>query len=346
MATLVDILTRHQIYLEGVKANQAREFNAVLLELQTELRKKFSSSRYETLDQYTKVELQRLIKALRDSQSRIYNGYTSLLLRMLREFMEADVEVSTSLFETSENKTLKQANEENDEDTLLGFLAASGTNKGNDRLWAAILNSPLPANGMLLLPFIKGFTNAAINAIENAIRKGQANRSTIADVLKSILGTKEANFRDGVLAGVLNQARAVIDTALQHVSTIAQNTIASVFHRKYVWVSVIDGRTTDICRSRNGNVYIYGKGPLPPAHIRCRSKVVPVTSKAGSVPSSYFAWLKAQPDEVLDDVLDARQASKVKSGKAKAEDFGSFAEPKPLTIAQFKAKLRLMLMDN
>lgn len=347
-AKLIDVLTRHQIYLEGVKAYQAQQFNDVLLELQTELRKQFSRLRYTTLDEMTKSTLRSFITSLRESQWRIYNGYTTVLLRMLRDFMEADVDVTTELFSEVTGQTLEEAQNSNEFAALLGLLAASGTDKGNDRLWSTILNSPIPANGLLLLPFITGFTNSAVNAIENIIRKGVANRWTVNETLEAILGTKGANFRDGALNGVNNQAGAVIATVLQHISATTQGGVGSIFYRKYRWVSIIDNATTEICRGRNGKIYEYGKGPLPPAHIRCRSKVVPVSVESGDDdgPRSYYAWLRTQPAEVQNDILGKAKAEGVRNGSAKATDYPSFNEAKPLTIAQFKAKLRLMLTNG
>jgi SPP1 gp7 family putative phage head morphogenesis protein len=348
--TLLDALTRHQIYIEGVKSNQAAEFNEVLLELQTDLRLQFARLRYATLDQLTRRELRNFVNTIKQSQSKIYNGYTTLLLRMIREFMEADIELSTAIFEETTGKTRKQAEEEDEtgEPFFLGGLAASsGTEDGNNKLWAFLLNSPLPANGVLLAAFVAGFSASAVKAVENAIQRGYANRAKLQDTLTEILGTKSANYRDGVFNGINNQASAVIATVLQHASAIAQNSIGSVFLRKYRWVSVIDNRTSEICASRNNKVYVYGKGPLPPAHIRCRSKVVPIASdQDAQSPSSYHSWLKAQPAAVLNDILGRTRGQQVYSGKSKATEYPSFSDVKPLTISQFKAKRQLILTQS
>ena len=65
---LYDIATRHQIYIEGVKVQMAREFNFVLAELRLELNKLLRRVKYKTLDGLTKAELNRLVVSLRDSQ--------------------------------------------------------------------------------------------------------------------------------------------------------------------------------------------------------------------------------------------------------------------------------------
>jgi SPP1 gp7 family putative phage head morphogenesis protein len=346
-ATLIDVLTRHQIYLEGVKAYQAKQFNDVLLELQSELRKQFARLRYNTLDEMTKYKLRSFILEVRESQWKVYNGYTTLLLRMLREFMEADLDVSTGMFEAVSGKRLQEAADEEDNAPLIALAAIKGDAGGNDKLWAYLVNSPIPANGILLVPFLAGFANSAVNAVENLIRKAYANRWTPDELLRQILGTKAANFRDGAFNGINNQAAAVAATVIQHASSIAQGSVASIFYREYRWVSVIDNKTSDICLSRDGKTYRYGKGPLPPAHIRCRSKTVPVGSRQDKdAPRSYMGWLKEQPIEVLADILGAARAEQVRAGKAKSSDYASFTDAKPLTIAQFKGKRQLMLTNG
>lgn len=47
--------------------------------------------------------------------------------------------------------------------------------------------------------------------------------------------------------------------------------------QEYRWLSSIDNRTSDICSNLNGQVFPIGRGPLPPAHVNCRSTIVPVT---------------------------------------------------------------------
>ena len=39
---------------------------------------------------------------------------------------------------------------------------------------------------------------------------------------------------------------------------------------RYRWISVLDSRTTDVCRGRSNKVYEVGVGPIPPAHPNCR----------------------------------------------------------------------------
>ena len=42
------------------------------------------------------------------------------------------------------------------------------------------------------------------------------------------------------------------------------------------WTATLDGRTSHICRARDGEVYDTDTGPRPPAHPNCRSIMTPV----------------------------------------------------------------------
>lgn len=363
---LHDVLTRHQIYLEGVKLNQTQQFNAVTQELADELRILLSGVRYATLDELSKAELASLILKLRAIQNRIYSKYAERLEKTLQDFMRADLGVAKAIYARMSGEWVFDEHEEwqnpepppviektdpeapftepIDEDTTplipLAFLA--GTAAALAKLWSHIRNAPLPANGAQPLDFLNTSIQSSKTAVENLVRMGYANRSKPADVLTDIIGTKAVNHRDGALNRVFNQASAVTDTLLQHISAQVQGGIASAYFSRYQWVSVIDGVTTQVCRGRNGKTYRYGEGPLPPAHVRCRSSVAPVVGN-DEPPESFYAWLVAQPEAVQNDILGKTKAASLRSGKLRAKDLPKFDDAKPLSIDGFAAKIQLIL---
>lgn len=361
-ARLVDVLTRHQIYLEGVKVWQSGQFNSVMRELAAELRSLLSGVRYKTLDGLTKAELTALLVKLRSVQNRIYSRYTQELEKQLIAFMTAELAVTKAIFsrigaeseiEESEDdsKRLPEIPKvpevdaempDSEETSLFGIFVLSGTAAALVRLWSLIRNQPIPANGALPMDFVHSATASAKVAVENTIRKGFANRSEISAVIGELLGTPDVMHRNGVLNRVFNQHSAVADTLIQHVSSIVQASVSSHYFSQYIWNSVIDGVTTQICRERNGNIYRYGEGPLPPAHIRCRSSVAPLVGN-DTPPESYYAWLKAQPEDVLRDILGDKKTADLLSGKLRAKDLPKFDDEKPISIDQFLRKLALIL---
>lgn len=359
-----DVLTRHQIYLEGVKLGQAQSFSKIAGQINDELRKLLSSLKFATLDGMTKAQLADLLAKVRMVQTRVYSNYAQDLELTLRKFMRVDLTISKYVFKRVQMEydatvnddpanvqavlpavRFPQVNEDlgrQDGIPLFGVVVLSGETAALMRLWSLIVNTPLPANGVLPLSLLAGSMTAAKAAIEQTIVKAYANRATVAATLQEISGTASKRNLDGVLARVFNQQAAVTDTLIQHISSVIQAAAMSYYFKQYVWSSVIDGVTTEICRNRNGKVYRFGEGPIPPAHIRCRSKITPLVGK-DDAPDSYFAWLKAQPADIQTDILGANKADALRAGKLRAKDLPKFDEAKPITIDAFAAKIKTIL---
>jgi SPP1 gp7 family putative phage head morphogenesis protein len=354
---LFNVLTRHQIYVEGVKAQYGKEFSTLLRLLDKELRELFARLRFNSLDSLTKGLLREFLAELRTTQFRIYSAYSEKIINQIKDFMLADIVVSKILFATLYKESISDdiidpvTEKETDRiiellnDENLGLFPASWyLDKKHNGLWSNIINAPIPANGILLIPFVQGFVASASLSVENIVRKGYANRSQVSTVLDEITGTKAKNFRDGAFARINSQAGAMIATSIQHTTAITQVGLGSLFFGHYRWVSVIDSATTDICRGRNGKIYLYGEGPLPPAHIRCRSKVIPwiVGSEEFAVPT-YYAFMKLQPNSIQNDILGYEKALRLREGKLKSTDMQDFDEASPISLEGFVSKVKTML---
>lgn len=103
------------------------------------------------------------------------------------------------------------------------------------------------------------------------------------------------------------------------------------------WVSTLDGRTSPICRARDGETYPVDSGPRPPAHHACRSLRVPKVkaefalaglggtraSADGPVSGSltYGGWLKRQPARVQDEILGKARGALFRRGGLKIDAF-------------------------
>lgn len=347
---LLDVLARHQVYVEGVKADYFGRFIPVLAEIQKEIRFLFSQLTIKDLSSFTKRDLNKFLIEIKNIQKKHYNLYTEILINELVEFMQVDNKNLKIMFATlqreDDSKPVSEeeadkALEDSEEDSNL-YPVAWFTDS-QDKLWSNIVNAPIPANGMLLSTFIVSFTASASSAIENIIRKGYANHSTVDEVLIELFGTAALGFKNGATNRILSQSNAVTSTIIQHISSIVQAGIGSIFYGNYRWVSVIDNSTTDICRHRNNKVFKYGAGPLPPAHIGCRSKTVPVVSGDIEDVPSYYAWMKQQPDEFLEDVLGSSKAAALKSGATKAKDMSQFSNPKAISLEEYASKLDKIL---
>lgn len=330
-ASLLDIVTRQQIYLEGVKLEQSTRFNSVIRELNKELRLLFAGLSFETLDEMSKTALNNFIREVRKMQKKVFNQYTTQLLKMLREFMIVEKNLTTDLMEDfTELETPK--------DKV----------KDNDSLWSIILAAAIPGNGILLRSFVAGFAISSIVTIENLIRQGHANKDSVKVALESITGTKDVKFKNGAFSRIFNNARSVINTSFQHVSAITKHSVQSLFYDCYEWISVIDSKTTEICRSRDGKVYRMFEGPLPPAHINCRSATRPVecpvdpNKPRDSSNETYYEWLKRQSTAFLNDFLGKQKTSALISGKKSTFDFTKFNSGQQLTFDDYLSKLNII----
>ncbi len=354
---LYDISTRLAVYVEGVKVQQSRQFNFVLRDISEVLKKLLGRVRYKTLDGLSKAQLNKLVAELRESQSKIYSAYTSQLIEQLKAFMAADLEVNRRAWVTgyielngdspdeiiSDEDAMQFLIEANDSgaNPLFGIAAITG---GDERIWSQVTNSPLPANGLYLLPFIKTFTTSAQASIESIIRKAWANRWTVDETLREIIG--EEGARQGTpsqLARINNQAASVIHTAFAHTAAIVAAGVASAVFSWYVWFSVMDGNTTEVCRSRNRKRYRFGAGPLPPAHIRCRSHTAPANTASDLIDETFYTWLARQPLEVQDDILGTEGGEALRDGKLKASDIPKYEADEPLTLDEFRRKIKQIL---
>lgn len=327
---LFDIATRQAVYVEGVKVWQAQQFDLFLRELSEELRKMLGRIKYKTLDSLTKTQLNAFMIELRRTQTRMYSIYLEKVLEQLEAFMKADLLVTKRIFASpyevvSEEEADELIRSAEDEETFAFLYGTAAITGSNGLLWRSISNTIVPANGLYMGSFLKGFSTSAQAAVQNAIGKAYANGGSV-DELKETLLARTVQGTGGIVQRIGKQANAVLATSMQHISQMVSASIASGLFGFYEWWSVIDSSTTDICRSRNKQRYKFGEGPLPPAHILCRSHISPV--KGGeSPPNERFAdWQARQPEAFRKDV-------------GAAETFS----PKPLTSSGYASKVNLIL---
>lgn len=334
---LFDILVRLQIYIEAVKVYQAKQFNSVLNEINEEFTKLLSRLKYSTLDALTKAELNKLIVQLRLSQSKIYSRFTEQIEKQLFAFMLASLKVNRIVYASSyvdeDQEMLEEAISDEKADSFLALtllfpslfgIAAISRADGGKKLWSHILNEPIPANGALPLAFVKSFCIGSQLNLENMIRKGYANAWTPQQTISEAAA---------VMNRSVNGYGAVSDTVMQHIAGMVSASVASGLHGKYRWISVIDSATTDICRGRDQHIYEYGKGPLPPAHIRCRSITMPYSTH--NMKETFYSFIKRQKARVQNLALGRTTAEMLRAGNLQSKDAIKLSNPSGLSIDDF-----------
>lgn len=120
-----------------------------------------------------------------------------------------------------------------------------------------------------------------------------------------------------VFPGTYKDAEAIMRTATIHYSSVAQEEIMRAANiDRYIWVSTLDGRTTPICQTRDGQVFKLEKNsPMPPAHVGCRSVASPIAPGLEPIKrQTYNDWIKKQPAPVQDDILGPARAELLRQG--------------------------------
>src|SRR5690606_2054484 len=124
----------------------------------------------------------------------------------------------------------------------------------------------------------------------------------------------------------------------------------------YRWSAVLDQRTSSTCRALDGRIFQFGKGPMPPAHVNCRSSTTPVlrdewaeltrgakrSSMNGPVDAgtTYYEWLRRQPAAFQDEVLGPTRGKLLRDGGLSARRFAELQLDRrwqPLTLREMAA---------
>jgi len=200
------------------------------------------------------------------------------------------------------------------------------------------------------------------------VRIGISAGESVPRMVRRIRGTRRSGFKDGTWATTRREAAAVVRTTMNHVSSQARSELTKAnddLIKEEKWLSTLDSRTTVICAALDGRVFKPGEGLRPPAHVQCRSVVVPVlksfremgidlddpppptraarqykdlkTALSGKVPSdvTYGKWLRNQPVGVQNAVLGPGKAKIFRAGRVKIERFTN-SQNRPLTLQELK----------
>jgi len=148
-----------------------------------------------------------------------------------------------------------------------------------------------------LLQWKASVVQADFSRIEGSVQSGLLKGLTTAAILQTLAGTRKRKFADGVLGGTRRNVQAVLAAGVTHVHNAVSGRLFEknpAVYRYLQWVSGLDGRTSVICRARDGKFAPIGKNKLPlnlpklipptvrpPAHPNCRSAVVPVFDSRG-----------------------------------------------------------------
>lgn len=324
MTSFYDALLRHSIYVEGVKTHQSLKFNKTLTSIDLELRNYFAQ--YDNFEDLSKQELNKILRDITKIQKKLYDKYFEQLKLDVVEFIKADIIVQKEIQKDNSNKKLWP---------LLALNASYLISKIN--------NNINPATGLTIDETFDLLKRNNIAKINNAISIAWSNKESFDEALRSIKGSKKLNWKNGKMAAMFNANSNEVHTIFQSVSSIIQNKLEKEIYKRYIWISILDDRTTLICRGRHKRTYVYGKGPIPPAHRNCRSKIMPLSAHNSNSPVGFFEWLKNQPSDIQNKIIGSYRGSQLRNGKLTYADFPKFNGMKPISINEFKNSVNSIL---
>lgn len=226
-----------------------------------------------------------------------------------------------------------------------------------EELWSRIKFVPLALNDkpVGLIDMLDGWTIGEKDRLVRGVQSGFVQGQTTRQIVSQVVGA-------GGLADISERnAMTVVQTAVSHVSNTTRNEVYdqnSDIISGYTWVSTLDSRTSTVCRSRDQQKYKTGKGPMPPAHPRCRSTTTPdidddflsfldegatraSRGADGGKPidanTSYYDFLKQQPAWFQDEALGPVRGKIFRNSGISPEEFRVIsvdAFGRPLTLAQ------------
>lgn len=184
------------------------------------------------------------------------------------------------------------------------------------------------------------FTRRRNRLVIDAIRRGAVTGDSVSQIMRTVRGTARAGYKDGLLDVSARTAETLVRTSLNHIANAAREEVyARNEHllKGVQWVSVLDRRTSPICRSLDGKMFPVNSGPRPPAHPNCRSSTVSVfKGVANPEHPTYAEWLAKQSAETQKEILGPSRYKLYKDGGLTVDRFVDYSG-KQYTLDQLRA---------
>ena len=255
---ITDAATRHQVFLQRYGGGQSKDATALLYRVRRDITARLANE--PTI--FQKARLDGLLSEINAITTAGFKDIELQQIAAAQELAVAEARFSVGLF----NKA-----------ATIDFVGPSAPS-----LIAAVMTSGMVAQ-----------TKAGVT-IEEALQQFGAKKSKqIAQIIADgvVLGDTTQVISKKV-GGVINtlqrrQLDTLVRTITNHTSSVARGQV--YYANKdlldgYQWVATLDNRTTMICGSRDGKVYQYGSGPMPPAHWGACVEDTLITTRRGKIP--------------------------------------------------------------
>lgn len=296
---------RHSVELERYAPHVVKKMLSLLVRTEEDLIERIKAL---DPDSRSRTALEQRLEAIKEQQEASAKLLKERLLQELGDFAE---------YEAKFTKDLASA--------ALG-IAWQGVTK--EQVRAAAMSRPFQGVHLKFATFedqADEFGRRTGALVRDTIRKGFLEGRGVDAIVRELRGTRAQNYQDGILEGSRRGVEMITRTALNHTANAAREEVykvnaASIKHVQ--WISVIDGRTSAICRARDGEFFEVDKGPRPPGHPNCRSTTISVFKGDEPIERvSYSDWLKGQERSTVENILGTRKAGLFLDGELTLDRF-------------------------
>lgn len=319
--TLFDLSTTHQHDIERYKTGTYRKLLSYFLQMLEQFKDEID--RYS--GKWTAKKKKRLLNNLDKIRGSAFSDMYDALVKEMKEFGgEESKTISRMIFQVMEKSGYKETVKYEDEDKVFNKIERQkiAMDDGTYRTFLGVFLT---------------YKRRVKEILEETVKQEVDYNKTPAQI-KTAITSKTSSFYSrgttwlGATSGVL----------VQHSANVASQGVYKGNPRivkGYVWNSVMDSSTTEICQYRNNRYWLYGhpeKSTLggeyyAPAHFRCRSVNSPIIRSdtelgiennnfKGQVPEkeTYSQWFNKQPVSIQRDILGPARYDLWKSGEVKS----------------------------
>ena len=233
-----DAALRHQIglrrYSAGLNKRIAKLLQDADAELTERLRLRLRRFEGQTLD-YTGERWRALLQDMAAARTAALNEVRKVAREELTELAGMEAAREVSVLQSSIP-------------IEVSFAAVAA-----DQLRAIVSSQPF--QGRLLREWFNGLEYQDRQRLKSALQLGMTAGEPIDDIVRRVVGTRKANYTDGILSTTRRDAEAVVRTAVNHVSNAARGYVWEANNdiiAARIWTSTLDGRTSAVCRARDG----------------------------------------------------------------------------------------------
>ena len=292
---LLDETVRHQIDLERYKLGQVKRILRFVRQMRADMIERLVDQAVG--DNWQTARQRSIISQLDDIAAAAMARIDSGIRDAAQELTDAELQFQAQLLSDAFDVDLETAFDR----VTVGTVYAAAASQ--------------PFRGAVLAEWSKGLDDGVRRRLRRELSQSFTEGETLRQAVSRISGVADMTDR---------QATALARTTLQHMASFAQRrAYQQASATQWIFIAVLDSRTTAECRGRSGKVYtIEDSAPWPPRHMQCRSTAMPIETRA-DIPEipSYSDWLDRQPVEIQNDILGVKKAQLFRRGGLNLDRF-------------------------